>query len=282
MTSPQEHTIKVGSLKVRCLIAGEGSPLLLLHGAGGSGSGWLTCIGPLAARHRVYAPDLPGHGRTDKAASGKYTFDDFPKFVSDLMEELGIERAHLVGHSLGGAIALRMAIDSPERVRKLVLISSAGLGREISPLVRLISIPVLGDVLASLGYTPHVNKYARRVRSAAKNATHITDELMESIYRVEQRPGQYKTTLKFLRTFSDLAGQKPGFLARIRKGLPFIKSPTLVAWGRQDDYLPYTHGELAVRNIPDARLEVFDPCGHLPMFEYPERLNNMILDFIGE
>ena len=282
MTSPQEHYFKVGSLKARCLIAGEGSPLVLLHGAGGSGSGWLTCIGPLSARHRVYAPDLPGHGRTDKAASGRYTFDDLPKFISNLMTELGIEGAHLVGHSLGGAIALRMAIDSPGRVRKLVLISSAGLGREISPLVRLITIPRLGEILAALGYTRRVKEYARRVRSAARNATHITDELMESIYRVEQTPGQYKTTLKVLRSFSNWRGQKPAFLDHIRKGLPSIKSPTLVMWGRQDDYLPYTHGEKAVRSIPDARLEVFDPCGHLPMFEYPERVNKLILDLIGE
>lgn len=282
MSSPQEHTLQVGQLKVRTLVQGEGSPLILIHGAGGSGSGWLTCIGPLSARHRVYAPDLPGHGRTGKALSGNYSFSDFPQFMLNLMAELGIERAHLAGHSLGGAIALQMALEHPSRVGKLVLISSAGLGREIKPLVRLASIPMLGDFLASFGYTPDVKEYARRVRSEVINASHITDELMETIYGIEQSPTQYKTTLRILRTFVDWRGQKPSIQGPILKSLPSITNPTLMIWGRQDDLIPWEHGQRAAQRMPNCCLEVLDACGHLPMFEYPETVNRRILEFIGE
>jgi pimeloyl-ACP methyl ester carboxylesterase len=282
MSSPQEHTIKVGSLKARYLVEGEGFPLILLHGAGGSGSGWLTNIGELSTRFRVYAPDLPGHGRTDKAPSGKYIFPDFQKFVSDIMSELNIDRAHLVGHSLGGAVALRMAIDLPTRVGKLVLISSAGLGRQINPVVCLASIPYLGEFLASLQVPPDVKEYARKVRSASWNTTHITGELLENLYEVEQTPGQYKTTLKILRTFVNWRGQKPEVHAPILQALPSITAPTLVIWGRQDNFLPLKHGELAASRLPNVRLEVFDKCGHLPMFDYATLLNRLILDFIGE
>jgi pimeloyl-ACP methyl ester carboxylesterase len=282
MLVPDEHYVKIGSINTRYWAEGEGYPVVLVHGMGGSATGWLTSIGGLSAQYRIYALDLIGHGRTDKPQSMPYKFFDLVKFVNEFMTELKIDQAHIVGHSMGGAISMRLAIDFPTCSRKLILVDTAGLGREIKYLYRLVSIPIVGEILASQAYTPDVKKFGNGLRSAAKNTTYITDELVENIFRIEESPTQYKNTLKILRTCVNWVGQKKSFYAPIMQQLPSITNPTLVIWGRQDDVVPIKHGEFAVKSLPNAYLETIDECGHVPMFDQPEVFKKLVLEFLKE
>jgi 4,5:9,10-diseco-3-hydroxy-5,9,17-trioxoandrosta-1(10),2-diene-4-oate hydrolase len=249
---------------------------------GGSAAGWLPSFEALSSQHRVYALDLIGHGRTDKPSAARISLPDLTNFVHDFMLEMKIDRAGLVGHSLGAGIVLQLAIDFPDCITKMVLVGSPGLGKEITPLFRLMSIPLLGEALASGAYTPDVKKFGDGLRAGTKNATYITDELVETLYRIEQKPDQYKMTLKILRSGVDWMGQKKSVYGIILQKLSSITCPTLLVWGEQDDIVPLKHAVHAARILPDARLETIERCGHIPMFDQPEIFNKLVLDFLKD
>jgi 4,5:9,10-diseco-3-hydroxy-5,9,17-trioxoandrosta-1(10),2-diene-4-oate hydrolase len=280
MILPVEHYVKVGQINTRYWVDGEGSPVVLIHGLGGSATGWLNTFTPLCAEHRVYALDLIGHGRTDKPTAAQHRFSDLADFVCAFMSALEIDRAHMMGHSMGGAVALQFVIAYPERVERLILADSGGLGREAAFFLRLMSIPALGELMYKMTYTTNIQKFAQQVRTGAFDASNISDQLIENIYAVEQGPDQYKTTLKVLRMGADWRGQKASFYKPILEQLPTILHPTLLIWGRHDALVPVKHGERAVKRIPDARLEVIESCGHTPMFEQPAIFNRLVLEFL--
>jgi 4,5:9,10-diseco-3-hydroxy-5,9,17-trioxoandrosta-1(10),2-diene-4-oate hydrolase len=130
------------------------------------------------------------------------------------------------------------------------------------------------------GLQVRYKKYAAAARKSAQNTTYITDELIENLYPVERNPEQAKPLLKALRLGVNWAGQKKSVYGPILQQLPSIRNPTLVIWGRQDTTIPLSHGELAAKSLPNARLEVIDQCGHIPMFEQPEIFNRLVLDFL--
>lgn len=282
MFIPQDRFIKIGAIKVRYMAEGEGSPVILIHGMGGSAAGWLLNIGAFATQHRVYAMDLVGHGLTDPADDALPDPAFMSKFVNDLMAELNIDRAHVVGHSLGGGISLRLAIDYPQRVDKLVLVASLGLGKELSLLFRIVSLPLIGEILAARDYRMDIQEYAAATRKGACNTAYITDELIAELYRVERKPEHVKPLLKTVRQWADWTGIKISVYGPILQHLPSIRNPALVIWGRQDSIFPLAHGELAVRTMPAARLEVIDQCDHVPLFEQPEIFNRLVLDFLKD
>jgi pimeloyl-ACP methyl ester carboxylesterase len=282
MLIPEEHYVKIGPINTCYWAEGQGSPVVLVHGLGGSAAGWLTSFEALSTQHRVYALDLIGHGRTEKPASGRIDYPDLVLFVHDFMMELKIKRASIVGHSMGGAITLQLAINYPDSIYKLVLVDTAGLGRQVSSLLRIMSIPVLGEILASRAYTPDVNKFKDELRSGAKNPIYLTDEILEALYRIEENPTQYKTTLKILRMGVNWMGQKKSLYGPIVQKLPSITCPTLLIWGRQDNVFPFQHGEFAAKTLPDAILETIDDCGHVPMFDQPEISNRLVLEFLRD
>jgi pimeloyl-ACP methyl ester carboxylesterase len=280
MYVPQERYIKIDSINTRFWAEGEGSPVILLHGWSGSATGWLPSFAAISAQHRVYAIDLIGHGRTGQPDSDSLNAADMAKFVKDFMAENIIERAHIVGHSMGGAISLQIAIDFPERVNKLVLVDSVGLGKEIAMPPRIVSLPLVGEWLLALDYKSDIKKYAATVRKSAQNATYITNELIENLYKVDRNPEHVKMLLKVLRLWFNWTGQKKSVYGPILQQLPSIRNPTLIIWGRQDTTIPLSHGELAARSLPNARLEVIDQCGHIPIFEQPEIFNRLVLEFL--
>jgi 4,5:9,10-diseco-3-hydroxy-5,9,17-trioxoandrosta-1(10),2-diene-4-oate hydrolase len=282
MIVPVDHYVKVGSIQTRYWSDGEGSPVVLIHGLGGSATGWLNTFGPLCAEHRVYALDLIGHGRTDRLTGAQHKFSDLADFVCEFMSTLEIDRAHEMGHSMGGAVALQFVTAYPARVQKLLLADSGGLGREAASFLRLMSIPALGELICKMTYTTDVKKFARQVRASAFDASNISDELIENVYQVEQGPDQYKTTLKVLRMGADWMGQKAGFYKPILEQLPTIMSPTLLIWGGRDALVPVEHGERAVKLLPNARLEVIENCGHTPMFEQPAVFNRLVREFLRD
>ncbi len=150
MVTPEDRHVRVGQINARYWADGnQGSPVILVHGLGGYIENWAPGFATLAAQHQVYAVDLPGHGKTDKPQSISYTIESLSRFIKDFMTALGIEKAHIVGHSLGGAIGTRLVLTQAAAVDRLVLVSSAGLGREIAAMLRIISIPILGELLTA-------------------------------------------------------------------------------------------------------------------------------------
>lgn len=269
--------LKIGNLRVRYLTAGEGGPpLVLVHGLGASAEVWKDNIRELAAGYRVYAPDLIGFGHTDKPDI-KYSPFDFLAFLKDFIDALGLEKVNMIGQSLGGGISLLYAIENPDRVNKLILVDSAGLGREMTLPMRLGSIsllsrwfkvskPVLEALIKRLVYNPEV----------------ITSGLVDLYYKLLSQPDAMRTISRVLSSVANLAGAKKDVLGLIRDRLDTIKSPTLIVWGKEDRILPLEHGIHGQQQIAGSRLYVFEQCGHIPNLEKPQEFNEAVLKFLGE
>ena len=275
MKMPQDKYIQVGQINTRYWAEGEaGSPIVLIHGIGAYLESWLSSFTSLASEHRVYAMDLLGQGRTDKPLNTSYKIRDFAQFVKDFMAVLKIERAHVVGSSLGGAIGTRLALMFPEAVDKLVLVSSSGLGKKISPALRICAIPLLGELLNR----PSLAGRERYLKTLVYDPTVITREIIELNYQMSLLPGSQKTFLKILRTnINPLFGQNHGATTR---ELGTITSPTLVIWGQQDPTVPISHADIAAKSFPDVRVQVIDNCGHMPMVEHMQTFNDLLVDFL--
>jgi pimeloyl-ACP methyl ester carboxylesterase len=275
---PQDKYVRVGNINTRYWMEGEsGSDVLLIHGLGGSVENWVHNIRSLAEKHRVYAVDLLGFGRSDK----KPLIRDLlvlVRFIRDFMDTLGVEKATLVGNSLGGGLVLTFAVEYPQRVVKLVLVDNAGMGRGVITAFKLCSLPLIGE----LSVRPSLKGTAGLWRKIVYDASLVTPELVDSTYRLAAQPGAKKSLLAALRTGINPLGQKDKLTRQLLVRLNAIKAPALVVWGKQDRIIPPTHAKLALEKIPGARLEFFDCCGHMPQLEYPDKFNKLVLDFLAE
>jgi 4,5:9,10-diseco-3-hydroxy-5,9,17-trioxoandrosta-1(10),2-diene-4-oate hydrolase len=273
----EDAYVTVGQVRTRYWSAGNhGSSVVLIHGLGGFVENWLLVFNALAAGYRVYALDLPGHGRTDKPIDGPYQIAQLAGFVRQFMLELGIERACLVGHSLGGAVAARMALMCPNLVDKLVLVSSAGLGPDLGWVLRLASVPVVGEILTR----PSRSAIAQVARSMGGLPADLVDQAIELWLEMSSLPGAQRALLSVLRANASLLGQRPEQVAPIVAGLGSIACPVLVLWGRQDVVVPVTHAQVAGSGLPNVRMRILDQCGHIPMFEQPEAVIGALLEFL--
>jgi pimeloyl-ACP methyl ester carboxylesterase len=279
MQTPQDRTIKVGPINTRYWAEGDlGSPVILIHGLGGFAETWLLAFDALAAHHRVYAVDLPGHGRTDKTLEVPCQIADLAHFITNFMRALGIERAHLAGHSLGGAVTARFALMFPKMADKLVLVSSAGLGKELGLGLRLGAIPILGEILTR----PSRAAMAQNVRALLNAPTGATDEAIDLWYEMASQPGAQSGILRTLRANANLLGQRSSQYGPIVAGLGSITHPALVIWGQQDVVVPVAHAQVAAGGLRNARVELLDHCGHIPMLEQPDVFNKLIVEFLGD
>jgi len=278
MQAPEDHYIKIGEINTRYWTAGDTGPnVVLIHGVGRFLEEWLPSFDALAAHYRVYALDLPGHGHTDKPLSASYRLADLAGFINDFMGALDISPAHVVGHSLGGGIALQLTLQFPEAVDKLVLVCSAGLGKEVTLVLRIASVPLLGEILTR----PSLNGTRRLLKEFVKDPAFLTDDFIDLSYRMAALPGAQLAVLKTLRSAGNLFGQYDDTYRPIVDNLGSIESPVLIIWGRQDRVLPVAHGQAAVTRLPNASLEILEDCGHLPMLEKTQRFNESILDFLS-
>lgn len=274
---PQDRTLQIGKIKTRYWSGGnQGAAVILLHGIGCHVEDWLPNFEALAARYRVFALDLPGHGRTDKPADAPYDVVYLAEFVRDFMAALHIERAHVVGHSMGGAVATRLTLLHPELVDRLVLIAPAGLGRKIHLSLRLASVPLLGERLlrpSRWGTTisARVNVY---------NPDVITDEKIDCDYQMAAQPGALEALLRTARSGINLWGQKSSFWGVHVNGLPSITHSVLVIWGREDSILPVAHAQVVARGLPNVRVHILEHCGHVPMLEHTAPVNALLLEFL--
>jgi 4,5:9,10-diseco-3-hydroxy-5,9,17-trioxoandrosta-1(10),2-diene-4-oate hydrolase len=280
MNTPRDRFIKIGNFNTRYWAEGsQGPPVILVHGLGEHIEFWLANFSVLAEKHRVYAVDLPGHGRTDKFLKASYEISDLAQFVKDFMTALEIEHAHLVGHSLGGAIGTRLSLMHPAAVDKLVLVSSAGLGREVSMMLRIPSIPLLGEMLLSRPSREGAENFAKVIMY---DPAVMPEDFFELLYQMSLLPNRQKSFLKVLRASVNLFGQsKSLYSPKHIQGLPSITKPVLVVWGRQDQFVPVAHAEVAAQNLPNVRVQIYDNCGHVPMLELPLSFNELLLEFLG-
>lgn len=278
MEAPNDRYIKVGKIKTRYWAEGnQGSPVVLIHGIGGYVENWLPSFNALVGQHRVYAIDLIGQGRTDKPLDVSYTITDLAQFVKDFMAALKVERAHVVGHSLGGAISMRFTLMFPTAVDKLVLVGSAGLGKETTLALRLSSVPILGEILTH----PSRSGSFYFLKMVMHDPAVLTDELLEQYYQMVSLPGMQQCFLRILRANGNLFGQFESMYGPNVRGLATITNPVLIVWGRQDRIMPVMHAKVATEGLPNVRLQIFDNCGHIPMLENTQAFNELLLEFLG-
>ncbi len=270
--------MEVGGLPVRYLSAGAGPPLVLLHGAGENALDWRWVMSDLAASHRVYAPDLPGSPMSAGAAAD-YSPAFFQRFVSGFLDALHIERAAMVGNSLGGLTAMRLALFEPARATALVLVDSAGLGRAASPALRSLALPGYGKLAIVWGKTPP-GALQRSLGRAALLFAHprrVPPEWLRGQYRLARTPGFLEAQLAAVRAQVGLRGQREVLLDQ----LPRVHIPTLVVWGSRDRVLPESQAKNAVARLRDGSLSLIPDCGHIPHVECPDRFVTACARFLG-
>ena len=283
--------VDIGSLRVHHMQGGHGSAVVFVHGLGSSGyMEWRHNLEEVTGWHRVFAPDLPGYGRTDKPRV-RYTVPYFARFIRRYMEDRGLRSAALVGASLGGRIALEVALEQPKLVRKLVLVNTLGLGR---PKVRmaqmaygLVTIPRVGE--AVMRFTRDALTWApaamvRRVAARYSGATSDLNRTMDNIYLDDLREmyatdafrNAYLSTLRSLVNPRSLFGGHHDVTQRLNE----LKIPVQLIWGADDPLFPLAHAERASSLIARCRLAVIDGAGHTPQAERPEEFNRVLHAFL--
>ena len=238
------HEVWVGGLPVSYEAVGEGEPVVLVHGLSGSTRWWSRNISDLAERYRIYLVDLPGFGKMRRVRR-RFVLAETTSWLSEWMAAVGLERAHLVGHSMGGYVCLRLAARRPEAVRRLVLVAPAGMPTGRSMVGHL--GPLLGAVrYAKPSFLPVLVRDALRMGPA-------------TLWRAAR----------------DLLAED------VREDLRRVEAPTLLVWGRRDPLIPPAVGYLLREEITDSRLVVLERAAHVPMFDRPEEFDAALLAFLA-
>ncbi|MGE5716316.1 MAG: alpha/beta fold hydrolase [Acidobacteriota bacterium] len=252
--------------------------MVLLHGIAGTSSTWDAVIPRLAEHYDVLAPDLLGHGESAKP-HGDYSLGAYANVVRDLLEALGVGPATIVGHSLGGGIAMQFAYQFIERCERLVLVSSGGLGREVHPLLRAATLPGAEAVLPwlSTAGSRGVGALVHAMRRIGFRASADLDETWRSFVSLEE-PAARRAFIQTVRGVMDHGGQRVSANERLylAEGLP-----TLIVWGEKDPLIPVRHARDAHERMAGSRLEIFPDAGHFPYRDDPERFVSVLIDFIG-
>lgn len=269
--------VQIHGHNVAYRLAGEGETILLIHGMAGSSRTWREVMPELAEHYRVLAPDLLGHGASGKAATD-YSLGAHASILRDLMDRLGIARATVVGQSLGGGVAMQFSYQYPDRCERLVLVSSGGLGREVSFILRALSLP--GAELVLPVVTPaFVRKWGNALSAWLWDRGVRSGRLAEmwsayaSLGDAETRRAYFRT----LRAVVDPGGQSVSATDRLYLGETL---PTLILWGDADPIIPVDHARAAHAAMPGSRLEIFEGVGHFPQREVPERFIEVLRDFV--
>src|SRR3954468_7439202 len=267
------HSTTVHGARVNYAEMGEGPPVVLVHGLSGCWQNWLENIPQLARRHRVVALDLAGFGESELPGE-EISIPGYGRFLDAFLDEIEVERAALVGNSMGGFVAAEPAISHPSRVDKLVLVSAAGLmrvgNRRLAALERAARLfhPATAAILARRDYLVRRPKLRRRI-----------------LYGIVRHPGRIEPELVY--EVASGAG-KPGFLDAFnaiaqydfRDRLPDVSVPTLIVWGRNDMIVPVSGAYEYEQLIPGARRVIFEDTGHVPMLERPARFNQLVEEFL--
>ena len=280
----EPRTITVEGLRTRVLVEHGGAarePIVLIHGVGGWAENWRPVMPAIAATGRqVIALDLPGFGESERPRRVRYFGPDeafYPRFVIAAMDALGIERAHIAGNSMGGAVAYMTAVTAPLRTRSLVLVAPGGLARDVAFFLRACSLPGFG-LVARL---PRPRRAAREgLRSCFYDAGRISPEL----YEEAERYGN-SSFPEFVRALSAGVG-----IRGVRRSLrdawvaraSLYTGPALVVWGREDFVLPLRHLTDVNATLPQAQVALIERCGHMPQAERPDEFLAATLPFLEQ
>ncbi|HZJ27037.1 MAG TPA: alpha/beta fold hydrolase [Acidimicrobiia bacterium] len=275
----ERRTISVHGHQVAYRTGGEGPVVLLVHGMAGSSTSWKPVLEDLGREVTYVAPDLPGHGRSDKPR-GDYSLGAQAGFLRDLLAALGHERATVVGTSLGGGIAMQFAYQHPERCERLALVCAGGLGEEVTPLLRVLAAPGV-DLVMPLGLQPFVRTAVETVTGwfakVGLRPAPATREVWRS-YTSLLDPETRTAFVQTLRAVVDLRGQRVSAMDKLYLAEDV---PTLIVWGADDPIIPVTHAYDAHEAMPGSRLEIIEGCGHFPYVEHPRRFAEVLLAFVS-
>ena len=278
MSSIRAESAQLHGHDVSYLRGGEGEALLLVHGIAGSCNTFEPVLEGLAERYQVVAPDLLGHGQSGKPR-GDYSLGAHASGLRDLMEMLQIPSATIVGHSLGGGVAMQMAYQFPKRCERLVLVASGGLGPEVTPLLRAATLPGT-DLALTVATSERAKGIYRKVLSPFKRlnltASPTVSHVLEHVACL-QDPEARHAFIHTVRAVIDIKGQRVD--ARDRLYLA-NHVPMMIVWGDKDRFIPVEHGREAHEMLPKSRLEVFSGAGHFPHRDDPERFVDIMLDFM--
>jgi pimeloyl-ACP methyl ester carboxylesterase len=259
-------------------MAGSGPPVVLIHGMVNSSVHWEPVALRLAEENTVIAPDLIGHGDS-AAVRGDYSLGAHASSIRDLLAALGVERATIVGHSLGGGIAMQFFYQFPQRTERLALISSGGLGREVSPMLRGAAMPGASAALWAAAHPRLLDALSaagERMRARGRGAGVYLLAIARAL-RPLQHAGARRAFLQTLRSVIDFRGQHVSARDRLYLLDGF---PSLIVWGERDHTIPISHGRRAHEAIPGSRFETLPKAAHFPHIEDPEGLADALLDFL--
>jgi pimeloyl-ACP methyl ester carboxylesterase len=276
---PRQEEIVLHGHRVSYRVAGDDGPVvLLIHGIVGCAAQWDQVAPLLAERYRVVAPDLLGHGQSAKPR-GDYSLGAYAASVRDLLVALGHRRATVVGHSLGGGVAMQFAYEYPPFAERLVLVSSGGLGREVHPLLRAGTLPGSEIVLPLIAH--------ERLHGVAGAIGQALDWLglragpdlaeMARGYGSLADAGARQAFIHTLRAVLDITGQRVSATDRLYLAALL---PSLIIWGSRDPLIPVDHAAIAHEGLPESRLEIFEGVGHFPQLHEPVRFAHTLIDFI--
>lgn len=275
----ESKSVQVAGVATRVLSAGEGTPIVFLHGGEESAVDWQWVMPLLAGEFRVVAPDLPAKwGSTIPSES--VTSHGFAEFLRHFLDALDLPRVVLAGNSFGGLVAMRFAFAHPDRVQAMILADSAGLGPEINPMVLFAALPGVGEWSMTQGTTfssRTMRAWSRAVLQFAE-PRRAPEQWLSEQRQLAARPTFLPSWLASLRASVGPLGQREVVLDDLAR----LAAPTLVVWGERDRMIPLSHARRAAKRVPNGRLAIIPNCGHLPHVECPEQFADEVRRFLRE
>jgi pimeloyl-ACP methyl ester carboxylesterase len=273
------HSRTIHGYKRSYLKTGQGPALLLLHGIGDSSEAWRELMPVLAEDHTVIAPDLLGHGRSAKPRAD-YSVAAYANGMRDLLSVLDVDRVTVVGHSLGGGVAAQFAYQFPERCERLVLVACGGVARDVSPTLRVATLPMAEVVLPLLGL-PGSKLATRAIAEVLKRTPFDLACDAGEIERVLAGLPSGAARRAFVRTLRSAVDWKGQVITMLDRTYLASAVPTMLVWGERDAIIPVAHAHLAHDAMPGSRLELFEDAGHFPHHHDPERFVAVLRDFLA-
>jgi pimeloyl-ACP methyl ester carboxylesterase len=278
LKGPEVQYLTIHGHKRAFVKVGSGPALLLLHGLGCDHKTWLPVIATLSRRYTVIAPDLLGHGMSDKPRAD-YSVGGYANGMRDLLTVLGIDKVTVVGHSFGGGIAMQFAYQFPERTERMILVAPGGIGREVTPAIRAISLPGFQAAMGIATLPGSRQAIKGGLRTLARSGlSHVRDldEVADIVQHLSDRKARAAIT-HVVRAVVDWRGQ---VVTMADRAYLTHAMPMCVIWGSDDMVIPAHHAELAAEIAPKATVEVIRNAGHFPHKDHPQRFVKIINDFI--
>lgn len=279
LTRFHDRYVNVNGVRTRYWQVGDSGPaVVFVHGIGASVEYWVRNLAAVAGHFRVYAVDIVGFGRTDKPHGFDYNLNNVADFMAGFLDAVGLDSVHWVGNSMGGLVVMVTAVRHPRRAQSVALVDSAGFGKQVTWLFRLMSIPLVGELMVNLG--DKGMRYLMRHLFAAPHD--VPSSWISALVDIMRQPDSRRAFLEVLRAGIDVWGVKRHIVDIVPHLMDLYDFPTLVVWGRQDRILPFEQGLDALARIPGAQLHVWDGAGHLPMLEKAASFNRVLLTWLDE